>query len=79
MVHCAVLEMGLSASPRTPIGLGDPDRHAGFSDRHRAAGERREEGLAGLGEVVRNLGPAGASERTAELVLELAEGESRSD
>jgi len=29
--------------------------------------------------VVRNLGPAGASERTAELVLELAEGESRSD
>jgi len=44
-----------------------------------AEGGRREEVLAGLGEVVRNLGPAGASERTAELVLELAEGESRSD
>ncbi len=44
-----------------------------------AEGERREEVLAGLGEVVRNLGPAGASERTAELVLELTEGESWSD
>lgn len=42
-------------------------------------GPRRERMQEGLREVVESLGPAGASERTAELVLKLAKGETRSE
>ena len=42
-------------------------------------GARRERMKEDLREVVESLGPAGASERTAELVLELVEGEHRSE